>query len=244
MCNVIGIKLTNKDYVSLADITKPIGIIGDLPKLQSGFSYRDWAIITASADKTDLQISLAHWEFIPNFIKNEQALVQARKQGIPWLNATAEKLLQSKMFNEAAIERRCLIPISYFFEWQHIGKSKLPFCISLLNEELFYVAGIFQPWVNKDTGEQIQTFAMVTTAANELMAKIHNTKKRMPTILPHQQATAWLTDSLSAKEIADLAGFQLPGNAMKAHTIAKNFLQSNDPTLAVQHTTGTQASLF
>jgi putative SOS response-associated peptidase YedK len=242
MCNVIGIKLTNKDYVELGDITKPISTIGDLPKVQSGFSYGDWAIL--KNDNSDIEIAAAHWEFIPPFIKDENDLFNARKQGIPWLNATSEKLMSSKMFADAALQRRCLIPISYFFEWKHVGKNKIPYAVSVSNEELFYVAGIWQPWLNKSTGEQKDCFAMVTTVANELMANIHNTKKRMPTILPSAEASSWLFDNLTENQIEELAKTQIQSEKLAAFTVNKNFQTLANPCEPFEYDVMEQGSLF
>jgi len=59
-----------------------------------------------------------HWEFIPFWIKTMEQVQQARRQGIPWLNASSEKLLESKMFRDAALKRRCLVLASHFFEWR------------------------------------------------------------------------------------------------------------------------------
>jgi putative SOS response-associated peptidase YedK len=242
MCNVIGVKLTTTDYIALGDLSKPVGIIGDLPKVQSGFNYGNWAII--KNNNADIEIAQAHWEFIPSFIKDDAALAHARKQGIPWLNATAEKLLESKMFAEAALQRRCLIPVSYFFEWKHVDKQKIPYNISVAEQDLFFMAGIWQPWLNQATGEQQLTFAMVTTAANSLMADIHNTKKRMPTILPKQEATSWLFENLNEKQIVELASFKIPSTALKAHTVAKQFLTAPEPAEYEPWVVSRQGELF
>jgi putative SOS response-associated peptidase YedK len=62
----------------------------------------------------------------------------------------------------------------------------------LPNQDLFCFAGIYNQWVNKLTGETLNTFAMLTTEANPLMAEIHNSKKRMPVILTPQNESLWL----------------------------------------------------
>jgi len=45
------------------------------------------------------------------------------------------------------------------------------------------MAGIWQLWKDTETGEYVETFSIVTTSANKLMEQIHNSTKRMPTIL-------------------------------------------------------------
>ena len=238
MCSYIGVKVSKLEFIKLKQLEKKIGVIATLKTLQSGFEYADWAIIKANQAKTDIEIELAHWEFIPTWVKTETALNAARKQGIPWLNATAEKLLSSKMFSNAARQGRCLIPISHFYEWRHFkhvgGKKPVtyPYIISVKNVEVFYVAGIYQPYINSETGELKNGFAIITTAANELMAQIHNTKKRMPTILPEDLAHAWLFNTLNEKEIFEIASFKIPTTTMQAYTISKNFRNLDNPIAA------------
>ncbi len=235
MCSYIGIKVSKEQLIKLKKIEKQIGIIATLKTLQSGFEYKDWAIITGSDNnKEDINIINAHWEFIPPWIKTQSDLVAKRKQGIPWFNATAENLLTSKMFRPAVLERRCLIPVSHFFEWRqnkHVGRKpiKYPYCIGLKNEDIFFLAGLYQPWVNEETGELKNTFAIITTKANEKMAAIHNSKMRMPTILENDLAYEWIMNDLSEKEIKEIASFQIKSNLIDAYTISKDFRTSENP---------------
>jgi putative SOS response-associated peptidase YedK len=62
----------------------------------------------------------------------------------------------------------------------------------LPHHELFAIAGLWSQWEDTSNGEIIFSYTMVTTEANELMAKIHNTKKRMPLILTPENEKAWL----------------------------------------------------
>lgn len=237
MCSYIGIKVSTAKLIQLKKIEKQLGILAALQTLQSGFEYADWGILIACNNKSDIEIVPAHWEFIPSWIRNTTALKMARKQGIPWFNATAEKLLESKMFRDATLLRRCLIPISHFFEWRHykhIGGKKAvtyPYCISVKDKEIFYVAGIYQPWLDEETGELKNTFAIITTKANEIMQQIHNTKMRMPSILNEDDAYNWLMGDLSEKQIFEIASKQVISNTLCAYTIAKDFRTNENPLL-------------
>lgn len=99
------------------------------------------------------------------------------------LNAMAEELLlPRKMYREAALRRRCLVLSTGIFEWRHIFPAnkrtgqpvktaiKYPYYISLKEQEYFYMAAIWQPWTDQTTGEYIETFSIVTTEANPLIA--------------------------------------------------------------------------
>lgn len=71
--------------------------------------------------------------------------------------------------------RRCLVPVSAFFEWSKEGKPpKQPYAFELTNGSLFAFAGLWDAWKDAQ-GHWLQSFAIVTTEANELMATIpHN----------------------------------------------------------------------
>ena len=200
--------------------------------LQSGFSYSNWPIIKASTE--DFTIENAHWELIAPWVKTIKE-AEAGREKFNTLNATCERLLESKLFKPAALEHRCLVLSSGFFEWRHykpIGAKKdtaYPYYMTLKEQPIFYMAGIYQPWTDKETGETMDTFSIVTTKANELMEQIHNKKKRMPTILNEGQANEWLQPHLSEAKIIELASSTYEASYMSAYTIDKSFRTSSDP---------------
>ncbi len=111
------------------------------------------------------------------------------------LNARIETIRERNAYRKY-VENRCLLPVNGFYEWKHLdgGKTKLKHLIQLKNESLFSLGCIH-------TNE---TFSIVTTAANEFMAEIHNTKKRMPIILPKELELDWLTNP-NIEDFADIA---------------------------------------
>jgi putative SOS response-associated peptidase YedK len=237
MCNFMGTIVSKVQIIKLKQIEKELGILaamGYLEIMKDGFKYSNSIVITKKGNN-DIDATAMHWEFIPPWIKNSTELKVARKQGIPWLNATSEKLLDSKMFRSSALKRRCLVLATHFFEWRHYktdGAKKeisYPYIISTTND-YFYMAGIWQPWTDKETGEIVNTFAIITTKANKLMEQIHNTKKRMPTILTEKLAYEWIMEDLSEERINEIASYQLPSQYMFAHSIAKDFKTADDPT--------------
>ena len=94
---------------------------------------------------------------------------------------------------------------------------------------LFYMAGIYQPWTDKETGETMDTFSIITTKANTMMEQIHNKKKRMPTILNEAQASEWIEPNLSESKIMQLASSAYEAAYMSAYTIHKSFRMSSTP---------------
>ncbi len=107
-----------------------------------------------------------------------------------------------------------------FYEWQDINKKKYPYFIKLKNKNLFAMAGIYQNWTDRTTGELFNTFSILTTSANPLLEKIHNTKKRMPVIVSADKEIEWISTKLSSEKIKS---FFTPFNAqeMIAYTISK-----------------------
>jgi putative SOS response-associated peptidase YedK len=237
MCYYNGMKVTRAEYIRLMQLEKELKFSRELA---SGFDYSDWPIIKPKNGGKDFDIVMAHWELIAPWVKSHQELAESRKK-FTTLNATAEKLLESKMFREAALKRRCLVLSSHFFEWRHYtpeGSKKdqsYPYCIRVAGADYFFMAGIWQPWVDRETGETIDTFAIVTTKANSLMQQVNNKKERMPTILPEELAYEWIQDGLSKQRIQELAGYQYDSEEMSAYTIQKDFRTVMNPLEAYDY---------
>jgi putative SOS response-associated peptidase YedK len=95
------------------------------------------------------------------------------------------------MFRDAYTRRRCIMPVDLFFEWKAIKgeKVKQPYAIGMKDGSPFGLAGLWENWKDPSTGEWVRTFAVLTTAANELVAGIHD---RMPLILRREDFDRWL----------------------------------------------------
>ena len=65
-------------------------------------------------------------------------------------------------------------------------------------KKYFHIAGLYDQWVETSTGEIFNTFSIVTTDANDLLAVIHNSKKRMPVILDRQSEKRWISQDTIA----------------------------------------------
>ena len=259
MCYYNGQKVAHAEFIRLRQLEKAVANYNFLVRdLQVGFDYAPNAVLKKKEGEEDFDIVQMEWGFIPSYLLNRQAVDRFRhgykdERGefhmpITTLNAVSEELLKpNKIYRKAALERRCLVLSSGFFEWRHefpvskrTGKPvktavKYPYYIRLKDKEYFFMAGIWQGWKDQETGEYVETFAIVTTAANALMEKIHNSKKRMPTILPDDLAWEWLMGRPDEKRISELAKFQYPSEEMQACTIAKNFRDSLDPTAKFQY---------
>jgi putative SOS response-associated peptidase YedK len=253
MCYYNGVKVTRTEFIRLKQLEKLIANYDFLNKpLQIGFEYKPHPVLKRIANQEDFEIVEMEWGFIPSYIKTRDEATKMRfgykdEAGvfhpmILTLNAVSEELLQPrKIFRDAALHRRCLVLSTGFFEWRHIfplnkktGKplktaTKYPYYIRLKNREYFFMAGIWQPWTDKTTGEHVETFAIVTTKANALMEQVHNSKKRMPTILSEDLAWEWLFGNLDEQRISAIAQSQFPSDQMEACTISKDFRNALEP---------------
>jgi putative SOS response-associated peptidase YedK len=237
MCYYVTINIAKKDSIKVNNKTVQIKDATLVKPLQNGFNYAPFPIIKNEND--NLVATDAHWEFIASWSKDWNAIKENRKK-YTTLNAKGETLLTSKLYQQAALQTRCLIPVTGFFEWRtiqlpHLTKpSKVPYFIYVPNQPYFYLAGIYNSWLDKATGELIDTFAIVTTAANSLMEQIHNSQKRMPTILTDQLAEQWL-GTIDQTLIQQIATHQYDAQAMEAYSIDTNFRTLPIPTTKVQY---------
>lgn len=109
------------------------------------------------------------------------------------INARAETVREKPAFRDAFKHRRCIVPADGFYEWRRDGRLKTPFWFHPTEGKLLRFAGLYETWRDKATGRELRTFAIVTTAANDVVAGIHD---RMPAILTPDKANVWLTASL------------------------------------------------
>ena len=164
----------------------------------SAFKVPTYPVI---ANEHTEQIQFFSWGLIPFWVKDEAS---ANKIRFNTFNAKSETIFEKPSFRGAIAKKRCLVLVDGFFEWHEAKGKKFPYFIKLKSNDSFALAGIWDAWENKNTGEVRKTFSIITTEANPLMAKIHNTKKRMPVILRTKDEERWLKTELETDEIKSL----------------------------------------
>ena len=148
----------------------------------NGFSHPNINVVTDENPK-DLQHFM--WGLIPSWAKDDDIKKYT-------LNARYETIKTKPSFKNA---KRCLIFADGFYEWKWLdkqGKKKQKHLIELPNSELFSFAGLYDQWVDKQTGEIINSCSIVTTEAKGIMREIHNSKMRMPLIIENNKMEDWL----------------------------------------------------
>ena len=142
-------------------------------------------VIRLNRDTGEREMVLMRWGLIPYFARSA-----ADFKGFSTINAKAESVTERAMWRRPFEKRRCLVPADGFYEWQKIDpKTKKPFAYTLGNGEPFAFAGLWDAWKDPANGEWLQTFAVITTEANELTGQVHD---RMPVILHARDYDRWL----------------------------------------------------
>jgi putative SOS response-associated peptidase YedK len=135
---------------------------------------------------------LLQWGLVPNWVPDPGNWPKP-------INAKCETIRSNGSFRDAYRTRRCLVPIDLFFEWHKIlgtdGKPvkgrKQPYAIAMADGQPFALAGLWESWTDKTTGQVTRSFTIITCEANALVAGIHD---RMPVILALEHYERWLAN--------------------------------------------------
>lgn len=193
----------------------------------NAFSFPEYPIITS-----DPEIQSYKWGLIPFWTKDEKQANEIKRMT---LNARADTIFQKPSYREPIMKKRCIVPSTGYFEWRHEDGKKIPYYIYVKDEPIFSMAGVYDSWLDRSTGEVISTFSIITTEANELTGYIHNTKHRMPAILSLENEERWLNLKLGKSDIEQLL-IPFPADRMDAYVIDNDFLKkpADDPTILYQ----------
>ncbi|MEI6898387.1 MAG: SOS response-associated peptidase [Bacteroidota bacterium] len=165
---------------------------------------QELAIISSGSPET---LSFFKWGLVPLWAKD-------RTIGNKMINARAETITEKASFRQAFKGRRCIVPADGFFEWKR-SSLKIPYRFSLLDSSLFAMAGIWETWKDH-SGNDLHTFAIITTSANALVARIHD---RMPVILNRADEQKWIGETSTNELISLLRPFD--HELMKAHRVSQ-----------------------
>ena len=176
MCGRFAITLPKDAMVQLFDAV-PANDLPEGPNYNVCPTNRIAAVTGGEARR----LQPMRWGFIPHWYKKPN-------DGPLLINARAETVAEKPAFRSACRDRRCLIPASGFYEWTKDAEdNRLPWYITRADGEPMVFAGIWQDWERE--GEAFRTCAIVTCAANDAMAQIHN---RMPVVLAPADWPLWL----------------------------------------------------
>jgi putative SOS response-associated peptidase YedK len=131
------------------------------------------------------QVVPMRWGLIPNWWSKS-----LKEMKLATFNARAETVGEKAVFRDAFKRRRCLIPVSGYYEWQDTPEGKQPHYFSRQDGQVMTIAGLYDTWVYKGSDDAIKSCAMVITAPNDIVAEVHD---RMPVVLEEKDFETWLT---------------------------------------------------
>jgi putative SOS response-associated peptidase YedK len=123
------------------------------------------------------------WGLIPGWWKKP-----LKEMRLATFNARAETVGDKPMFRESFKKRRCLIPLTGYYEWHTEGKEKQPYYFSRADGQVMTIAGIQDAWNDPESGERIRSVSMVITEPNKFVAGVHD---RMPVIVEAKDFEQW-----------------------------------------------------
>ncbi|WP_436906966.1 SOS response-associated peptidase [Halosimplex marinum] len=154
-------------------------------------------VVTGDEPET---IQRMEWGLVPAWADDRSAF--------EFINARAETVREKRSFADAYESRRCLVPADGFYEWTDLGgeSGKQPYRVTVGDDELFAMAGLYERWTPPQTQtglgdfgggsepdgdpEPVETFAVLTTEPNDTVADLHH---RMAVILSPEEEERWLT---------------------------------------------------
>ena len=163
-------------------------------------------VLTVVQRETEREAMFMQWGLIPYWSKEPKGIINAR----------VETIEEKASFSDSFQRRRCLILADGFYEWERNGKVSQPYYFQMKDQAPFAFAGIWDRW--KTEGTTIISCAIITTTANELLAKIHH---RMPVILAPEFYDRWLADDPRTAHLKDLLT-PYPAAEMISHTVSRD----------------------
>lgn len=164
--------------------------------------------VRALADN-ERNLGYLRWGLIPSWSKEEHPHYSM-------INARADTVAIKPAFRAAFKHRRCLIPASGFYEWQPQKDFKQPYAISMQDDVLFSLAGLWEHWESAD-GRVIESCAIVVTDANEVLKRIHD---RMPVIIAPEDYSTWLDPDIQDKNRLTPLLHPYSAQLMKAYPVS------------------------
>jgi putative SOS response-associated peptidase YedK len=149
------------------------------------------------ADRTGGRVlRMQRWGLVPHWARDVGI-------GARMINARAETLASNAAFRDAFDRRRCLVPVSGFYEWSGEGRARVPHYVTRADGAPFALAGLWARWRPRAAARDappVDSCTIVTTDANALVAPLH---ERMPVILPPEAWAAWLDPALEGAAVAE-----------------------------------------
>jgi len=183
--------------------------VPEVPELKPRYNIAPFQQVPVIVGGDVKSVRWMRWGLVPHWAKGEEF-------GLKLINVRSESAMEKPMFKPLLNRQRCLVPATGFYEWQKQATRKRPYHIRIKDQEYFAMAGIYDTWSKE--GKELVTFSILTTAANEAIAPIHD---RMPVILRREKEGEWASrEVLSADALSDII-HPLPASSIDAYPVSE-----------------------
>lgn len=200
----------------------------DLPAAQFNVAPTDQVAAVVEHDGERV-VDAFRWGLVPFYAKSS-------RDGARLINARSETAETSPAFRTSFRRHRCIVPAEAFYEWRRqrdpaTGRTvrSEPFAIRREDGEPLALAGLWAAWRDPETAERLYSCAILTTEANDLVARIHD---RMPVILDPSDWDSWLAAATTPEELHTLLR-PAPAELLAAYAVsaAVNNVRNEGPEL-------------
>jgi len=184
MCGAYGFSIQDAK-----EVYARFEVVNQLEDLHARFNLRPGQLNPVITSHSPNHISRMFWGLIPHWAKDEKSKYRT-------INAKAETVAELPTYREPFRHKRCLVPATGFYEPDKINYTKQPFpwhYFQLVDQRLFGLAGLYDIWMDKQTGKEIWSYTIITTVPNEIVGQYHD---RMPVILEKGFEEAWLNPDI------------------------------------------------
>ena len=163
------------------------------------------------------RLHLARWGY----------LIENAKPGPPLINARGETVATKYPFKFSFAGRRCLVPMSGYYEWRAVADGKQPYFVHPADDGPLAAAAVHHRAPDPKTGALVETVAIITIAARPELTALH---ERMPVFVPPAQHARWL-DPATPVDVAQQLVLALPGLEFAAVSRRVNSVKNDGPDL-------------
>jgi putative SOS response-associated peptidase YedK len=200
-------------------VVRLFGLPGDTPGIEPHYNVspgthipvvREWPAPQAPDVAAARRLALLYWGLVPVWAREKSI-------GARMTNARSETLREKPAFRNAYRRRRGLVPADGYYEWQTRGAGgKQPYFIRPAAGGMLALAALWETWRDPDTGEELDSCALITTAPSRSIAHVHD---RMPVIIPPAGFAEWLDPR--NQDVAQLDRWLSPGGSVElvAHPV-------------------------
>lgn len=180
----------------------------------NGFSHPNMLVIPQAKSE---YLAPAVWGIVPSN-KTSDEIKPYFKESVRFgggLNARSEKVFDHFVYRDSIMDKRCIIPVSGFFEPHDFKKKKYPYYFKHVDDMPLALAGIYT------VIDTYITFTILTKIATPLFEKVHNLKKRQPIILSVKDSKLWLDNNIDTNQISELLQCEYLESNLETYPVSK-----------------------